>query len=815
LAKFWYRMERFFSEHGRLAQIILLILAGAVQVVIFGMFYSTVWRYEDSVDPRDPERVSALIEGFWAAWTFMSDGGSHAKTFHAEQRIVGAIITVSGIIYTSSVIAFIVDVVRERMDSMRVGKSQVHETGHIVILYWSDVIVPLIYELCIARQHLGGGVIVVLAREPVEVMSTELATQLPSHARFGTKIVCRSGNPILLNDLIKVSADKARAVIILAGALSSDESDSMTLRCIFSLNSMGYKVHGHVVAQVRDVDNEPLLRLVGSSQVETLVSHDVLGRLMLMSVRQLGLSQLYQTMLGFEGNEFYMKHWPELNNVPYSELLSRFPDAIPIGVASQGHLVLNPEADYIMQDGDELIVIAEDESSYKPEIPVCIEGGSPPEAKHRPETAEKILICGWRRDIRDMLKLLDIVLTHRSEVHMMTHCVPVDRRNAMLLDEGLDVCQLRNITLVHHEGNTSVRRKLEQLPLETYSSCIIFADQTFEEDSMRADSHSLATLVLIRDIQATRIRRRGKRMSGLLKARETACPISCEVLDSRTQLTIMEQDQLRVLSNFVQSNQLVAKMLAMIGQERSVKVVMDELLGARGSSLRIVPAYAYVYQGERVSFWTLAKRVASHRATLIGYQDRSVHRHTILNPPDKNDKRNWGNHDLAIIDNEKQKQRDGEQHPIRPSTKSQDAPRAVAAVSSPSDGHRPAFVMENSVRQLLSFDKTVVDHDGSGSYGVRSPTTSAHGAIDAGEADSIPLETQENLVEQSLSSVADIVLRHCTIMGEAKRKEFGTNLSQLAAAVSQEAELRDERQVYSPSSSPVRSRVSRATSRSP
>ena len=53
----------------------------------------------------------------------------------------------------------------------------------------------------------------------------------------------------------------------------------------------------------------------------------------LMSVRQLGLVKIYDSMLGFEGNEFYVKEWPELVGLSFGELAERFPCAVPIGQA--------------------------------------------------------------------------------------------------------------------------------------------------------------------------------------------------------------------------------------------------------------------------------------------------------------------------------------------------------------------------------------------------------------------------------------------------------------------------------------------------
>jgi len=608
-------------------------------VLSWGVIYSTVWRYERD-DPREEKRVSRYIEGFWAAWTFMSDGGTQAKCWYAGQRILGGLITASGIVYLAAVLAFVVDMVREQMDSMRVGKGQVYEHGHTVILHWTDRTIPLATELCIANDAVGGGVVVILAKESMESMTQELSTQLPTSVRHGTKIVCRHGNPAIVSDLIKVSVDRAKAIIILAEGSSADDSDSATLRCILSMQSMGYKLNGHIVAEVRDIDNEPLLQLVGGKLIETFVSHDVLGRLMLMSVRQMGLADMYDSMLGFDGMEFYMKEWPTLVGEDFGCIMERFPEAVPIGIRSRkGEVFLNPSPDKTIYQGDQLIVIAEDVNSYKPEAPCSIEAGTMPPEVNQVRKAEKVLLCGWRRDIRDILKLLDRVVPPGSEVHTMTHSVPAERRNEMLLDEGLNVDELINVRLVHQWGSTSSRRRLELLPLEHYTSCLIFADQSYEEDTMQADSHSLATLVLIRDIQARR-------------KLEVRCPITCEVLDSRTARTIAGQKQLSLMSDFVQSNQLVARILAMICEARSVKLILNELLAATGNSLLIVPSSNFVAEGEEISFWSVAKRTSARKSILIGYQEKragSTARETTLNPDKKNEARSWERYDLAII----------------------------------------------------------------------------------------------------------------------------------------------------------------------
>ena len=53
----------------------------------------------------------------------------------------------------------------------------------------------------------------------------------------------------------------------------------------------------------------------------------------------------------------------------FKDVLISFPDAIPCGikVASKGgKIILNPEDGYVLKEGDEVLVIAEDDDSYAP-----------------------------------------------------------------------------------------------------------------------------------------------------------------------------------------------------------------------------------------------------------------------------------------------------------------------------------------------------------------------------------------------------------------------------------------------------------------
>lgn len=79
--------------------------------------------------------------------------------------------------------------------------------------------------------------------------------------------------------------------------------------------------------------------------------------------------QIWEDILGFENAEFYIKRWPQLDGLLFEDVLISFPDAVPCGVkvaAEGGKININPDDNYVLKEGDEILVIAEDDDTYTP-----------------------------------------------------------------------------------------------------------------------------------------------------------------------------------------------------------------------------------------------------------------------------------------------------------------------------------------------------------------------------------------------------------------------------------------------------------------
>ncbi|KAH9685195.1 putative ion channel protein POLLUX [Citrus sinensis] len=603
---------------------------------------------------------SSFAEALWLSWTFVADSGNHADRVGTGPRIVSVSISSGGMLIFAMMLGLVSDAISEKVDSLRKGKSEVIEKNHILILGWSDKLGSLLKQLAVANKSIGGGVIVVLAERDKEEMEMDIAKL--EFDFMGTSVICRSGSPLILADLKKVSVSKARAIIVLASDENADQSDARALRVVLSLTGVKEGLRGHVVVEMSDLDNEPLVKLVGGELIETVVAHDVIGRLMIQCALQPGLAQIWEDILGFENAEFYIKRWSQLDDLRFEEVLISFPDAIPCGIkvaAEGGKIILNPDDNYVLKEGDEVLVIAEDDDTYAPgPLPEVVRKRSFLKIPDPPKYPEKILFCGWRRDIDDMIMVLEAFLAPGSELWMLNE-VPEKEREKKLTDGGLDISGLMNIKLVHREGNAVIRRHLESLPLETFDSDkpLKALDESLEDSIVHSDSRSLATLLLIRDIQSKRLPYRDTkptslRLSGfshsswireMQQASDKSIIIS-EILDSRTRNLV----SVSRISDYVLSNELVSMALAMVAEDKQINRVLEELFAEEGNEMCIKPAEFYLFDQEEISFFDIMIRGRQRQEIVIGYRLANTER-AIINPSQKSEPRKWSLDDVFVV----------------------------------------------------------------------------------------------------------------------------------------------------------------------
>ncbi|XP_074584188.1 putative ion channel CASTOR isoform X3 [Curcuma longa] len=575
-----YRVDVFLSVHPYAKPLVLLLatflLIGLGGLALYGVTEDT------------------LADCLWLSWTYIADSGNHANSIGFGPKLVSLSISFGGMLIFAMMLGLVSDAISEKFDSLRKGRSEVIEDSHTLILGWSDKLGSLLNQLAIANESLGGGTVVVMAERDKEEMELDIAKM--EFDFKGTSVICRSGSPLILADLKKVSVSKARAIVVLAEDGNAD--------------------------------------------------------------------QIWEDILGFENCEFYIKRWPQLDGMHFEDVLISFPDAIPCGIkmaSCGGKIILNPDDSYILQEGDEVLVIAEDDDTYSPAKLPMVGRGYLPKDFTVPKSPERILFCGWRRDMEDMIMVLDAFLAPGSELWMFND-VPENERERKLTDGGLDFSRLENISLVNREGNAVIRRHLESLPLESFDSILILADESVEDSAIQADSRSLATLLLIRDIQAKRLPYSEDLVSyvsggsfshgtwiGDMQQASNKSVIISEILDPRTKNLL----SMSKISDYVLSNELVSMALAMVAEDRQINNVLEELFAEEGNEMQIRSADLYVCEDEEMNFYEIILRARQRKEIVIGYRLADAER-AIINPPDKDMPRTWSDKDVFVVVAEKE-----------------------------------------------------------------------------------------------------------------------------------------------------------------
>ncbi|KAG5560988.1 hypothetical protein RHGRI_004122 [Rhododendron griersonianum] len=645
-----YRVDVFLSVHPY-AKPMSLIVATLLLICLGGLALFGVT--EDS-----------LTDCLWLSWTYVADSGNHANSEGIGPRLVSVAISFGGMLIFAMMLGLVSDAISEKLDSLRKGRSEVVEQNHTLILGWSDKLGSLLNQLSIANENLGGGIVVVMAERDKEEMELDIA-KMEFDFR-GTSVICRSGSPLILADLKKVSVSKARAIIVLADDGNADQSDARALRTVLSLTGVKKGLRGHIVVELSDLDNEVLVKLVGGDLVETVVAHDVIGRLMIQCARQPGLAQIWADILGFENCEFYIKRWPQLDGMQFEDVLISFPDAIPCGVkvaSYGGKIILNPDESYVLQEGDEILVIAEDDDTYSPstfptvkEAPfiditrparkpqkillcgwrrdiddmIAVWRGHLPKDFIVPKSSERILFCGWRRDMDDMIMVLDAFLAPGSELWMFNEVLE-NEREKKLIDGGLDITRLVNISIVNREGNAVIRRHLESLPLESFDSAkrLPFREARVSQGHKGSSSP-------------------GSWIGDMQQASDKSVIIS-EILDPRTKNLL----SMSKISDYVLSNELVSMALAMVAEDRQINDVLEELFAEEGNEMHIRQADLYIREGEELSFYEVLLRARQRREIVIGYRLANAEK-AVINPPAKNEQRRWSVKDVFVVIAEKE-----------------------------------------------------------------------------------------------------------------------------------------------------------------
>lgn len=561
--------------------LIIVLVAGAVLVFA-------------NIAPEGEEKLG-FMDAAWRSLMRTLDPGTMGGDSGWGFRIVMLLVTMGGIFVVSALIGIINNAISDKLEELRKGKSFVIEKNHTLILGWSDKIFSIISEIVEANSNQRSPRIVILAdREKVE-MEDEIATKITDLKN--TKVVCRSGSCIDIDDLHMVNPYASKSIIILAP--ENEDPDISIIKTVLAItnNPNRRKEPYHIVSEMRDLKNIRVGEMVAGEEGVFILNNDIISRMLVQTCRQSGLSVVFTELLAFEGDEIYFSDEPKLVGKTFAQALHMYDTSSVIGLYfKEGHAKINPPMETLIREGDQIIAISEDDDtvilSGKENVScneAIIHTGARSVAK-----PERTLILGWNPGGHTVVSELDNYVAPNSFIRVVAE----DSADMTSFREHHQAA-LKNQQFEYLEGNPSDRELLESLDVPGFDHIIVLCSG--DKDIQEADAGTLVTLLHLRDI-------------------ETKCGKDLSIVSEMLDIKNRQLASVTGADDFIVSNKIISLMLAQLSENRELKQVYDDLFSAEGSELYLKPVDDYVETGVEMDFYTLLEAARRRSEVVIGYR---------------------------------------------------------------------------------------------------------------------------------------------------------------------------------------------------
>ncbi|MGY4962363.1 CASTOR/POLLUX-related putative ion channel [Streptomyces sp. 900105245] len=591
-------------------------LAVCCLAVVVPVSTALVW-----MDPAAPRSLSGRLTAVWRTSAETLRLG--AVTGAPLRMLLSVLLGLIALLCVSTLVGVITTGLGDRVAELRRGRSMVLESGHVVVLGWSDQVFTIVGELAAAHGDRGRPTIAVLADRDSTGMEGELLA-VPG-VRGRARLVCRTGSPADPAALALVGPATAASVLVLPAA--EGEADTEVVRVLLALRALtGPEGGPRVLSAVRDGRRLPAARLAAGARGTVLETDGTTARLLVQAARRPGLTSALRDLLDFAGAEFHLADAPHLAGLTFRQIALRHDTSCAVGyLRADGGLLLTPPAGAVLTAGDRLVVVAHDDRPAAPTDhcahvdPTAISAATP-----AADGPVRVLLLGWNRRgplIADLLRrgarpgsVLDAVAGPDSGL--------LPGQQAGEPDDG-------RLAVTHRPGDPTRPEVARGLDPFGYDSVIVLGPDTCQPGE-RPDDRALLTLLALRSSEETAGR---------------ALPVVAELHDHRTERLA----PLGRAADTVVRGRLTALLMAQLTHHPSLAPVFDEIFATRGGALDLRPAGEYVLPGREASFATVVAAALDRGQCAIGYHAPEPHPADVVLCPRKSDRRVWSAEDRILV----------------------------------------------------------------------------------------------------------------------------------------------------------------------
>ena len=564
-----------------------------------------------------PDLTGTIGNSLWQSLMRVLDAGNVAGDFDNGSviyLILMLIATVCGLFVTSILIGIINAAFESKLADLRKGNSRVLESNHTLILGYDEHLFSILSELIIANENEKKPRIVILSEKDKEELENEIASKIPDCKN--TKIICRCGDTSQFTDLYNVSIEDCSQVIVLA------EDDFVVMKTVLAattlLDQSNVPESTYITAVVKEEESLEAIKIAGGSRLELLFFKKTISRIFAQTCRQNGLSQVYQELFDFDGDEIYLENVFSLVGKTFQIATLSYHKACVIGIQRNGEILIDPPMETILLQDDKIIVIAADDGMAVPDdVGKYDQSAFSVQSVSTIEPDQKMLILGFNELSTD---IINEVLKYSSDTFEITVASPYEE-----LAIELESCSHNKQKINTENVNIFARSVLNELLKPNYDFIIVLSDMT---NVASEDAYTLMLLL---------------QMKNILNNHNHNPIIVSEMQDNSNQ----KLAQCSNVNDFVIGSNLVSLMMTQVSKNRSLNSVFDILLTDEGSEIYMKPAKWFVKIGVPMDFYTVTQAVNVKNQLFLGYNQASTNK--IFVNPAKTEKITFQDGDKIIV----------------------------------------------------------------------------------------------------------------------------------------------------------------------
>ena len=395
--------------------------------------------------------------------------------------IVMSFAAIIGLLITSVLIGIISNAIEEHIDGLKDGKSLVLEKDHVVILGFTPGEYTLIKQIVLAAGS-EKRTVVIGSNSTCEEMRSSITdnVDVPRNVR----LIYRSIDIFDPASLEKLSLASCKHILI------NPMDDNSTIKVLLAVSLLINSTDNErvrVSALVSRNEHRFPETVAAKHNVTTIQMRNAIARMVAHSCSQTGLSDAFREVFSFEGNEFYYIEKSETYGMSFGELSYRLDNAVPIGILHEGKIMLNPGKDYMITEGDRIIIFAEERDSA---VLTDLNYHEVPMNKYQSsETNRKVAVIGYNSSFKLVYKqMADII----SEVILAG--IPMDKKDEILKTAATVDSRVLSI----YEDDVDEQDNMTELA-KSVNHVVILSDYTLDDEE--ADIQSIFRIMRLRDIR--------------------------------------------------------------------------------------------------------------------------------------------------------------------------------------------------------------------------------------------------------------------------------------------------------------------------